>query len=194
MNRLAFTIWALVLYDYLLLGAYVPKERSHGMSAAVDARIRALGGQTEYGVRVAKILTEEGRVTGVETASGERIRTRFVLSNASPSLVYGRLIDPPDAVPEGAFKLVNARKTGASAFVVYLGLDCPPEALGIESYGYFIGPDMDTREGLRKLQRLRAAADAGDDLPEQGESRLLAPGHDDPLADRPGRIPTPGRT
>lgn len=143
-NRLAFTIWALVLYDYLLRGAHVPKERSHGMSAAVDARIRALGGQTEYGVQVAKILTEEGRVTGVETASGERIRARFVLSNASPNLVYGRLIDPTGAIPEGAFKLANARKTGASAFVVYLGLDCPPEALGIESYGYFIGPDMDT--------------------------------------------------
>jgi ferredoxin-NADP reductase/phytoene dehydrogenase-like protein len=153
-NRLAFTIWALVLYDYLLRGAHVPKERSHGMSAAVDARIRALGGQTGYGVKVAKILTEEGRVTGVETASGERIRTRYVLSNASPSLVYTRLIDPPEAVPEGAFKLANARKTGASAFVVYLGLDCPPEALNIESYGYFIGPDMDTQMAYENFNAL----------------------------------------
>jgi ferredoxin-NADP reductase/phytoene dehydrogenase-like protein len=153
-NRLAFTIWALVLYDYLLRGAHVPKERSHGMSAAVDARIRALGGRTEYGVKVAKILTEEGRVTGVETASGERIRTRYVLSNASPSLVYGRLIDPPGAVPEGAFKLTNARKTGSSAFVVYLGLDCPPEALNIESYGYFIGPDMDTQKAYESFETL----------------------------------------
>jgi len=150
-NRLAFTIWALVLYDYLLRGAHVPKERSHGMSAAVDARIRAMGGQTEYGVKVEKILTEDGHVTGVETASGERIKTRFVLSNASPSLVYGRLIDPPGAVPEGAFKLTNARKTGSSAFVVYLGLDCPPEALGIESYGYFIGPDMDTQRAYESF-------------------------------------------
>ncbi|MDO9230642.1 MAG: FAD-binding oxidoreductase [Syntrophales bacterium] len=150
-NRLAFTIWALVLYDYLLRGAHVPRERSHGMSAAVDARIRQLGGRTEYGVKVAKILTEEGRVTGVETASGERIKTRFVLSNASPSLVYGRLIDPPGAVPEGAFKLTNARKTGSSAFVVYLGLDCPPEALNIESYGYFIGPDMDTEKAYENF-------------------------------------------
>ena len=150
-NRLAFTIWALVLYDYFLRGAYVPKERSHGMSAAVDARIRAWGGQTEYGVKVAKILTEGGRVTGVETDSGERIRARYVLSNASPNLVYGRMIDPPGAVPEGAFKLVNARETGGSAFVVYLGLDCPPEALGIESYGYFIGPDMDTEKAFESF-------------------------------------------
>lgn len=154
-NRLAFTIWALVLYDYILRGAHVPKERSHGMSAAVDARIRALGGQTEYGVKVTKILTEEGRVTGVETASGERIGTRYVLSNASPSLVYGRLIDPPEAVPEGAFKLTNARKTGSSAFVVYLGLDCPPEALGIESYGYFIGPDMDTAKAYEDFSAFK---------------------------------------
>ena len=150
-NRLAFTIWALVLYDYLLRGAHVPRERSHGMSAAVDARIRSLGGRTEYGVKVKKIFTENGCVTGVETASGEWIKTGFVLSNASPSLVYGRLIDPPGAVPEGAFKLTNARKTGASAFVVYLGLDCPPEALNIESYGYFIGPDMDTEKAYESF-------------------------------------------
>ncbi|MCE5262947.1 MAG: FAD-dependent oxidoreductase [Deltaproteobacteria bacterium] len=155
-NRLAFTIWALVLYDYFLRGAYIPKERSHGMSAAVDARIRAMGGRTEYGIRVAKILTNEGRVTGVETASGERIGARFVLSNASPSLVYSQLIDPPAAVPEGAVKLANARKTGASAFVVYLGLDCPPEALGIESYGYFIGPDMDTEKAYDSYNALEA--------------------------------------
>jgi prolycopene isomerase len=153
-NRLAFTIWALVLYDYLYRGAHIPRERSHGMSAAVDARIRALGGQTEYGVRVAKILVENGRAAGVETASGERIKTRYILSNASPSLVYGKLIDPPGAVPEAAFRLVNARKTGASAFVVYLGLDCPPEALNIESYGYFIGPDMDTRKAYENFSAL----------------------------------------
>jgi len=150
-NRLAFTIWALVLYDYFLRGAYVPKDRSHGMSAAVDARIRAWGGQTEYGVKVAKILTEGGRVTGVETGTGERIRARHVLSNASPNLVYCRMIDPPGAVPEGAVKLTNARETGGSAFVVYLGLDCPPEALGIESYGYFIGPDMDTEKAFESF-------------------------------------------
>jgi prolycopene isomerase len=150
-DRLAFTIWALVLYDYLCRGAHIPTERSHGMSASVDARIRALGGQTEYGVKVAKILVEEGRVAGVETASGERIKTRYVLSNASPSLVYGRLIDPPEAVPEGAFRLVNARKAGSSAFVVYLGLDCPPEALNIDSYGYFIGLDMDTRKAYENF-------------------------------------------
>jgi ferredoxin-NADP reductase/phytoene dehydrogenase-like protein len=154
MNRLAFTIWALALYDYLYRGAYIPKERSHGMSAAVDARIRALGGQTEYGVRVAKILVENGQVTGIETAAGERIKTRHVISNASPSLVYGRLVDPPEAVPEGAFRLVNARRTGSSAFVVYLGLDCPPEALNIESYGYFIGPDMDSEKAYRSFDIL----------------------------------------
>jgi len=143
-NRLSFTIWALVLYNYILKGAYIPRHTSHGMSAAIDARIRELGGRTEYSTRVTKILVEDGRVAGVETAAGERIGTDYVIANLSPNIVYGRLVDDRRKVPEDAYRLVNARKIGASAFVVYLGLDASPDELGIESYGYFIGASMDT--------------------------------------------------
>ncbi|MGD0276975.1 MAG: FAD-dependent oxidoreductase, partial [Syntrophales bacterium] len=145
-NRLSFTIWAIVLHDYFLRGAHIPQFRSHGMSAAIDARIRQLGGHTTYSTKVAKILVEDGKVTGVETEAGDRIATSWVISNASPNLVYNRLIDPQSVLPEGAFKLTNARKIGASAFVVYLGLDASPDKLGIDSYGYFIGENMDTEK------------------------------------------------
>jgi len=114
------------------------------MSAAIDVRIRQLGGQTAYNTKVAKILVEEGKVVGVETEAGDRIRTSQVIANCAPNLVYGRMVDPRSAAPEAAHKYVNAHKLGASAFVVYLGLDAPPDELGIDSYGYFIGPTMDT--------------------------------------------------
>ncbi|MDX9823011.1 MAG: FAD-dependent oxidoreductase [Syntrophales bacterium] len=150
-SRLSFTIWALVLYDYLLRGAYIPRGTSHALSAAIDARIRALGGHTAYGLPVARIIVANGRAAGVVTADGETIRAPYVISNASPNLVFGNLIHPPDAAPPDACRLANARSTGASAFVVYLGLDAPPEKLNIESYGYFIGPDMDTEKAYRNF-------------------------------------------
>ncbi len=31
--------------------------------------------------------------------------------------------------------------------MVYLGLDASPDELGIESYGYFIAPTMDSKKG-----------------------------------------------
>ncbi|OPY92315.1 MAG: 3-ketosteroid-9-alpha-hydroxylase reductase subunit [Syntrophaceae bacterium PtaU1.Bin231] len=150
-SRLSFTIWALVLYDYLFRGAFIPKGTSHALSAAIDARLRALGGHTAYGLPAARILVEDGRAAGIVTADGETVRAPWVISNASPDLVYGNLIEPRDAVPPEARKLANARRIGASAFVVYLGLDAPPEKLNIESYGYFIGPDMDTEKAYRNF-------------------------------------------
>jgi phytoene dehydrogenase-like protein len=89
---------------------------------------------------------EEDRIVGVETAAGERIKTTQVIANASPHLVFGKLLSPREAVPEEAYRMLNARTLGGSAFVVYLGLDVPPESLNIKSYGYFIGPAMDTEE------------------------------------------------
>ena len=150
-NRLSFTIWALVLYSYILKGAYIPRYTSHGMSSAIDARIRELGGRTEYSTRVTKIFVEDGRVVGVGTAAGERIGTSYVIANVSPNIVYGRLIDDRSKVPEDAYRLINARKMGASAFVVYLGLDASPDELGIGSYGYFIGTSMDTEKAYKNF-------------------------------------------
>ncbi|MBN2283382.1 MAG: NAD(P)/FAD-dependent oxidoreductase [Deltaproteobacteria bacterium] len=150
-DRLSFTIWALVLYDYLERGAYIPMMTSHGMSAAIDARIRELGGRTEYNTRVTAILVEDGRVVGVETERGERIGTSWVIAGLSPHLVYNSLVTPRASLPADAFKLTNARKIGASAFVVYLGLDASPDDLNIESYGYFIGASMDTNKAYENF-------------------------------------------
>ena len=150
-SRLSFTIWALVLYDYLLRGAYIPRGTSHALSAAIDARIRRLGGHTAYGLPVERILVENGRAVGVVTVDGETISAPYVISNVSPSVVFGSMIEPSEAVPPEARKIANARRTGASAFVVYLGLDVPPEKLNIESYGYFIGADMDTEKAYRNF-------------------------------------------
>lgn len=144
MNRLAFPIWAGMLTEYLLHGAWVPRMRSQEMTAAMDARIRELGGAIEYNTQVKKILVEKGRVTGVETSAGEVIKTSCVVSNASPSLVYHNLISPADAVPAAALRFANARKVGPSGFIVYLGLDASPQELGLSDYGYFISDNMDT--------------------------------------------------
>lgn len=144
MERMSFPIWGSMLISYLTKGAYVPKNRSQEMTAAMEARIRELGGRVEFNTEVTRILTEKGRVTGVETNRGDVIRTSHVVSNASPTLVYGKLMDPA-AAPKDALKLINARTLGASGFVVYLGLDKSAEDLGLTDYGYFIAGNMDSR-------------------------------------------------
>jgi phytoene dehydrogenase-like protein len=155
-SRMSFTLFAVMLYSYISKGAYIPRRTSHGLTAAMDARIRELGGETRYSTRVTKILVEEGRTVGVETAAGEQIGARAVIANLSPHLVYGKLVHPHREVPERALKLINARKMGTSALVVYLGLDAPPEALNLESYGYFVGPSMDSEQAYENFCRFEA--------------------------------------
>ncbi|NMD42130.1 MAG: NAD(P)/FAD-dependent oxidoreductase [Firmicutes bacterium] len=152
-SRMSFTLFAVMLYSYISRGAYIPRHNSHGLAAAMDARIRELGGEVRYNTRVEKILVEDGRAVGVETAEGLSVSAKAVVANLSPNLVYGKLVHPRSAVPERAVKLLNARRLGASALVLYLGLDAPPEALNLESYGYFVGPSMDTERAYENFFR-----------------------------------------
>lgn len=154
-SRLNFTIYGAMLYKFLTTSAYIPRHRSHEFSLALDARIREKGGHIEYNTAVEEILTKDGRVVGVVTSKGDRIETGYVVSNASPTLVYNRMIRPKQAVPEAALRACNARVGGTSAMVVFLGLDVPFEELGINEYSYFVYANMDTTkmyEGFRKLE------------------------------------------
>ena len=161
MSRLPFAIWAGMVMSYLHLGAYVPRMRSQELTAAMESRIRELGGHVEYNTRVSRILVNKGRVTGVETAAGDVIQTENVIANASHSLVYSHLVYPQSEVPDAALKLCNARKHGGAGYVVYMGLDAPPDELGITDYGYFIADDMDTDAiygALDKIQPMKMQA------------------------------------
>ena len=141
-NELNFTLFAAMLYKYLLRGGRIPRMRSHELSLAMDERIRELGGEIWYNTKAEKILINEGRVVGLRTSRGE-IKTSHIIACCSPHSVYGDLMDDID-VPEQQKRAVNARRIGARGFVVYLGLNKSAKELGLTSYSYFIYGTMDT--------------------------------------------------
>ena len=154
MSRVNFTIFVSMVHGYILKGAYIPKFRSHDYTTALDTRIRELGGKIEYNTTVEKILVENGKVVGVETSKGDKIKTNHVVCNASPTLTYNKLIHPKSEVPEIAYKEINARRHGVSTFVVYLGLDATADELGLTDYSYFINNNMNTDELYESLNNL----------------------------------------
>lgn len=154
-NRINFTIFAMMILSYITHGAYIPKMRSHEFTTALDKKIRELGGRIEYNTKVEKILVKKSKVVGIETSQGDIINTNYVISNASPTLVYNKLIHPKSEVPEMAYKEVNARIHGLSAFVVYLGLDASPRDLGINEYSYFIMENSDTAKAYDSWTKLQ---------------------------------------
>jgi len=141
-EQLNFAIYAAMVYKYLTRGAYIPKQRSHELSAGLDKRIRELGGDIWYNTRAEKILMKDGKVTGVVTTQGE-VACGRVIACCSPNAVFGKMLDPEN-VPEQQRRMVNARQLGPRGFVLYLGLNRTAEQIGLKDYSYFIYESLDT--------------------------------------------------
>ena len=146
---LPFTIFAVLMADYIGYGSYIPHKFSHEISLKMAERAEAMGVQIEYRQHVEKILVKDCKVYGVRTARGDEIHADYVISAPYPNKVYTSMIEPASAVPEKAFKLVNGRKISLSAFTVFLLLDQTAEQLGIRDFNVFRGETMDTDEIFR---------------------------------------------
>lgn len=143
LDEASFTVWAQMIYLYLRDGAHIPTKTSHQIANELEKAFRNFGGQVETNVKVVEYLLENGRCVGVKTEDGTEIKANFVISNGNPTKAMVDMMDRTQ-VPEEAYKLAGARKQLASPFVVYLGLDALPQEMGIESYEYFVGENMDT--------------------------------------------------
>ncbi len=144
LSDLPFTVWAVLMADYIGYGSYVPRKFSHEMSLKMAERAEEMGVQIEYRQRVEKILVKDGKAYGVRTAHGEEIHSDYVICSAYPNKVYTSMIEPASEVPAGAIKAVNGRKLSVTAFSVTMLLDKTAEELGIKDYNVFYGTTMDT--------------------------------------------------
>ena len=153
-RELPFTIFSVLMADYVGYGSYIPKKLSHEMSLKMAERAEAMGVQIEYRQHVDKILVKDGQAYGVRTARGDEIYGDYVISSAYPNSVYTHMIEPADAVPPEAIKMVNGRRLSLTAFSVVMILDRPAEELGIKDYSVFRGDTMDTDKLYGELKGL----------------------------------------
>jgi len=73
----AMVAWATLLHD---VPPGHPVSGSGGLTAALRRRLESDGGRVVLGDGAARLLVEDGRVTGVETASGRRLATSAVVA------------------------------------------------------------------------------------------------------------------
>ena len=118
------------------------------LTSAMAAAARAAGADIRTGVAVDRILTKEGRVTGV-VAAGSEMPSDTIISTADPRTTYLGLIDPADLAPDTVTKLRNYRSHGTLA-KVNLALGALPRVPGVErealSGRIHMGPDLDYLE------------------------------------------------
>ena len=100
-----------------------------GMGAITQAMARAAeqrGVEIRVGAAVREVLIEGGRVRGVVTDQGERIRARCVVSNLNPKLLYGSLIDPAALDPDFRARM-QAWRCGSGTFRMNVALSELPD-------------------------------------------------------------------
>jgi phytoene dehydrogenase-like protein len=85
-----------------------------GVSAALAAAARAHGVHVWSHSRVAKVLVEEERATGVVLASGREVRSRAVISNAHPRTTFLDLTGAAHFEPAFVRKVHDWQTTGVS--------------------------------------------------------------------------------
>ena len=153
-SELPFTIYSVLMADYVGYGSYIPLKFSHEMSLKMAERAEAMGVQIEYRQQVDKILVKDGKAYGVRTARGDEIHADYVISSAYPNKVYTSMIEPASEVPEKALRMVNGRRLSLTAFSVIMILDRPAQELNIRDYSIFRGDTMDTDAHYKNLAGL----------------------------------------
>ena len=151
-TRLSFAYLAMLLFTYLEFKPFHIKGGSQALSNAIVNRFLSQGGSVRFNCGVKKILVEKGRVRGVVTERGDQIETKYVVSNASPVSTYVQLIDP-EHVPGEVLREMGGRSLSPSGFVMFIGCDCEPDALGITEATNFLLDSTDFTDSIFSQMR-----------------------------------------
>jgi phytoene dehydrogenase-like protein len=96
------------------------------ISNAIAGAAREAGAEIRTSVSVARILTKEGRATGVVLATGDELEADLVLSSVDPHLTFQKFLDPTELPGDFLDEVARFRFRGSSG-KVNLALDALPD-------------------------------------------------------------------
>ena len=96
------------------------------ISNAIASAAREAGAEIRTNASVARILTKEGRATGVALVNGDELEADLVVSSVDPHLTFERFIDPAELPADFLGEVARFRFRGSSG-KVNLALDALPD-------------------------------------------------------------------
>ena len=114
---------AIVLGDRHYGGIHYPRGGSQEIAESFVRGLRRHGGEIRFRTSVDEILVEGGEARGVRLSSGETIRSRSVVSNATYAQTFGRLVAPESTESAKALRSVERFETAPSFFSIFAGID-----------------------------------------------------------------------
>ncbi|NKB36447.1 MAG: FAD-dependent oxidoreductase [Gammaproteobacteria bacterium] len=106
-----------------------------GMGSVTEAlkkSAEAAGVEIRTGVAVSRILLDVDKVVGVETSTGENLKSAEVVSNADPKTTFFKLVGARNLETGFSRRVDNIRMQGKAA-KLHLALDALPEFTGVSS-------------------------------------------------------------
>jgi phytoene dehydrogenase-like protein len=177
-SQLSAFAYVMMWCSFHMGGCFYIKGGGQALSNAFVEVIEENGGKVLLRAEVTSIITEAGRVSGVETKGRGLFRAPIVVSNASAPDTFEHLLDQPQ-IAEADREVVGALPLACSIHQAYIGIRGDASKLGLADRGAFYNSTYDFDAEWRALER--------GDYRNQG---WLIGNHD--LAD-PGHAP-PGRS
>jgi prolycopene isomerase len=141
-KELSAFLFAQMWGSYHLGGCFYIKGGGYPLAKALVEVIEENRGKVLLRTDVAQILTEAGRICGVETSKGQRFRAPVVVSNAAAPTTFGELLDRPELAAEDRDK-ANSLPIAVSLCQAYIGMRGDASELGLADRGRMVSPDYD---------------------------------------------------
>ncbi len=121
-------------------GVWYPIGGTRAVPVALEQLARELGVEIRLGTGVTRILSENGRVSGVETEDGQTLCVSAVVSNMDAVRTYRELVG---GAPAEAFARRWKREPACSGVVLYLGLDRAYPHLAHHNFVFSTDPEVE---------------------------------------------------
>ncbi len=151
-SRMSFLLFNQML-ETLHTGTYYALGSFQTLADALAAAVSRHGGEVLLGSEVTRILIDDGRAAGVETAGGRVLTARAVVSNADACQTFGELVGW-DLLPGRLRQRLLRGCLAPSAFALYGVLRADPAELGL-THETFVFRTWDHDETWAGIQQAR---------------------------------------
>lgn len=133
---------AIGLLDHYGDGAFFPRGGSGALRDALVESAQKNGAQFCTHADVAEILVRQGDVKGVRLVGGERLEADVVISNADPTVTFGKLL-AADVVPRKLRSRVEEVQPSLATLIIFLGMRRDLRSYGLGAFNVWDYPTWD---------------------------------------------------
>jgi phytoene dehydrogenase-like protein len=142
-SKASFAVHALIAGAYLPSGSWYPVGGSAAFAEHIIPTITGNGGEARAGVRVEKLLLEDGAVAGVQTDDGTEIRSNVVISDIGARETIDTLL-LEECGHEDWIAEIRSLPPSIAHYTLFLGFEGDIEAAGATKANHWFYPTGET--------------------------------------------------